>query len=241
MKKILSPLFACILMGTIACQNSPKKETHQTVEVKVEKTEQGSSATITTKKEVNGEIIEEVQVIEGSHDEVMSKIKELTPEDMEGSKSIRKTVKELRFKLNPKSESTASGEIQFREEEGKVTLNASLTGLTEGTHAIHIHEKADCSSEDGKSTGGHWNPTFEPHGAWGATDGYHRGDIGNFQADKDGKGTVAFETDQWCLGCDDETKNILGKAIIVHQGEDDLTSQPSGAAGARISCAGIIE
>jgi len=190
---------------------------------------------------VNGKIIEEVQKIEGSHEEVMSKIKELTPEDMEDSNSIRKTVKELRFKLNPKSESTASGEIQFREEEGKVTLNASLKGLTEGTHAIHIHEKADCSSEDGKSTGGHWNPTFEPHGAWGATDGYHRGDIGNFRADKDGKGTITFETGQWCLGCDDETKNILGKAIIVHQGEDDLTSQPSGAAGARISCAGIIE
>jgi Cu-Zn family superoxide dismutase len=33
----------------------------------------------------------------------------------------------------------------------------------------------------------------------------------------------------------------MGKAIIVHQGEDDLTSQPSGAAGSRISCAGIIE
>jgi Cu-Zn family superoxide dismutase len=43
------------------------------------------------------------------------------------------------------------------------------------------------------------------------------------------------------LGCDDETKNVLGKAIIVHQGTDDLTSQPSGAAGARISCAGIIQ
>ena len=40
--------------------------------------------------------------------------------------------------------------------------------------------------------------------------------------------------------CDDETKNILGKAVIVHQGADDFVSQPSGAAGSRISCAGII-
>ena len=39
----------------------------------------------------------------------------------------------------------------------------------------------------------------------------------------------------------DESKNIVGKAIIVHKGKDDLISQPSGAAGARISCAGIIE
>jgi Cu-Zn family superoxide dismutase len=43
------------------------------------------------------------------------------------------------------------------------------------------------------------------------------------------------------LGCDDANKNIIGKAIIVHQGTDDLISQPSGAAGARVSCAGIIK
>jgi Cu-Zn family superoxide dismutase len=51
---------------------------------------------------------------------------------------------------------------------------------------------------------------------------------------------VSFSTDLWCLDCDDPVKNIIGKAVIVHQGKDDLVSQPSGAAGARISCAGII-
>ena len=56
-----------------------------------------------------------------------------------------------------------------------------------------------------------------------------------------GHGMITFSTDLWCLGCDDDTKNLLGKAIIVHQGEDDLTSQPSGAAGARVSCSGIIQ
>jgi Cu-Zn family superoxide dismutase len=52
---------------------------------------------------------------------------------------------------------------------------------------------------------------------------------------------VNFSTDQWCIGCGDETKDILGKGIIVHQGVDDFTSQPSGAAGSRVSCGGIIE
>ena len=151
------------------------------------------------------------------------------------------TPKEVSFLLASKSESNASGMVNFTETNGVVTMTAKLTGLDEGTHAIHIHEKADCSSNDGKSSGGHWNPTFESHGAWGAEAGYHKGDIGNFQADKGGNGVVNFSTDQWCIGCDDPNKNILGKAIIVHQGEDDLTSQPSGAAGARVSCGGIIQ
>lgn len=145
------------------------------------------------------------------------------------------------FKLEPKSDSKASGSVVFKEEDGKVTFTAVIGGLSEGTHAIHIHDKADCSSADGKSTGGHWNPTNEPHGKWGAPEGYHKGDIGNFEADESGNGTITTTTDQWCIGCEDATKNILGKAIIVHQGTDDFTSQPSGAAGARISCGGIIK
>lgn len=147
----------------------------------------------------------------------------------------------LTMKLEPKSDSKAEGSVVFKEEDGIVTMTAVLGGLSEGTHAIHIHEKADCSSPDGKSTGGHWNPTAQPHGAWGDATGYHKGDIGNFEADANGNGTITFSTNEWCIGCDDATKDITGKAIIVHQGTDDLKSQPSGAAGARISCGGIIK
>ncbi|MBU2905707.1 MULTISPECIES: superoxide dismutase family protein [Arenibacter] len=150
-------------------------------------------------------------------------------------------VKTLKFPMEPKSDSNVKGEVSFTEENGTVSMKASLSGLTPGEHAIHIHEKADCSSADGKSTGGHWNPTFASHGKWGSSDGYHRGDIGNFVADEQGNATVEFSTDEWCLGCADETKNLLGKAVIVHQGVDDFVTQPTGDAGGRISCAGIIE
>ncbi len=150
-------------------------------------------------------------------------------------------VETIAFKMEPKSESNVAGEVEFTEEGGKVTMKATFSGLTPGEHAIHIHEKADCSAADGTSTGGHWNPTSEPHGKWGASEGYHRGDIGNFTADADGNASVEFTTDLWCLGCEDQTKNITGKAVIVHQGVDDFVSQPSGAAGARISCTGIIK
>lgn len=52
---------------------------------------------------------------------------------------------------------------------------------------------------------------------------------------------INMTTDQWCLGCEDETKNIIGKAIIVHAGVDDFVTQPTGDAGGRVSCGGIIE
>lgn len=151
------------------------------------------------------------------------------------------TVETINFMMEPKSDSDVKGEVSFTEEDGEVKMMAMLSGLSEGEHAIHIHQTADCSSADGKSTGGHWNPTNEPHGKWGADEGYHKGDIGNFTADADGNATVEFSTEQWCIGCDDENKNIVGKAVIVHQGVDDYTSQPSGDAGARVSCTGIIE
>ncbi len=157
------------------------------------------------------------------------------------SKKEKNIAQTITFSLESKSDSNVSGKVTFMESEGLVNMTAELTGLTEGEHAIHIHEKADCSSPDGKSTGGHWNPTMEPHGKWGAKEGYHKGDIGNFKADANGNGSINFATTDWCIGCDDDKKNILGKAIIVHQGIDDFTSQPSGAAGSRVSCGGIIQ
>ncbi len=172
--------------------------------------------------------------------------KEAAQENEEPETIVEETIEEevaesITVPLEPKSDSTVSGEVTFTDENGIVTMTATLTGLTPGEHAIHLHEKADCSAADGTSTGGHWNPTNEPHGKWGSPEGYHRGDIGNLTADSDGNASVEFATDQWCIGCDDPKKDILGKAVIVHQGVDDFVSQPSGNAGARISCAGIIE
>jgi len=169
-------------------------------------------------------------------EKVVEEVEETTSEIKEEIK-----VETIKFAMNSKSESTATGEVEFAEEDGTVMMRAVLSGLTPGEHAIHIHEKADCTSDDGKSSGGHWNPTHTQHGKWGMAEGYHKGDIGNFTAKEDGTAVVTFETDEWCIGCGDDTKNIVGKAIIVHQGVDDFTSQPSGAAGARVSCGGIIE
>ena len=159
----------------------------------------------------------------------------------EVDETVSVEVKKVKLKLEPKSNSNVSGNVVFTEENGTVAMTAILSGLKPGSHAIHLHEKADCSSEDGKSTGGHWNPTSEPHGKWGASEGYHKGDIGNFEADENGNGTITFTTDQWCIGCGDPNKEIMGKAVIVHEGTDDFTTQPTGAAGGRVSCGALIE
>lgn len=156
------------------------------------------------------------------------------------AKQDEEEVKEITVPLEPKSESDLGGEVTFTQENGEVTMEATITGLAEGQHAIHIHQKADCSAEDGTSAGGHWNPTNEKHGKWGDAEGYHKGDIGNFEVDANGEGTVSMTTDEWCIDCDDDNKNIVGKAIIVHDGVDDFTSQPSGAAGTRVGC-GVIK
>ncbi|MDX1542696.1 MAG: superoxide dismutase family protein [Christiangramia sp.] len=157
--------------------------------------------------------------------------------DMETKKE---EVKKVKVDLQAVSDSKLSGNVVFTEEDGEVSMTAIISGLSEGTHAIHIHEKGDCSAADGKSAGGHWNPTDQPHGEWGNAEGYHKGDIGNFDVDANGNGTVNFSTDEWCIGCGDEKKDLLGKAVIVHDGVDDYTSQPSGAAGTRVGC-GVIQ
>ncbi|MET0759549.1 MAG: superoxide dismutase family protein [Flavobacterium sp.] len=148
--------------------------------------------------------------------------------------------KKLIIGFLPKSNTNVSGTAVFTEKDGKVTLEAKVTGLKPGIHAIHIHEKSDCSAADGSSAGGHWNPTFKKHGKLGEGEA-HKGDIGNFTADEFGNGTVIFTTDEWCIGCEDPSKDILGKGLIIHQDPDDYISQPTGNAGARVACLAIIK
>ena len=149
---------------------------------------------------------------------------------------IKKSVKQL-------NDSKISGYISLISKninnESSVELEAHLFGLKPGESSIHIHEFADCSSIDGLSSGGHWNPTSQPHGKWGNEEGFHLGDIGNFSVDSIGHGMVKFKTDLWCINCSDRDKDLIGRSIVIHNGSDDYISQPSGAAGIRIGCMGI--
>jgi len=66
-------------------------------------------------------------------------------------------------------------------------------------------------------------------------------ETGNFEADNQEHEMIKFSTDLLCVGCKDPVKNILGKAVVVQEGSDNITTHPYGAAGAKICCAGIIK
>src|SRR5690606_33162494 len=118
----------------------------------------------------------------------------------------------------------------------RMMLNLTIPTKANSSVAVHLHEHGDCG-EMGNNAHGHWNPTNENHGKWGEGN-YHSGDIGNVELDAQGTGSMELTTDRWTIG-DDTTTNILNKAVIVHSGVDDYTSQPSGNAGSRIGC-GVV-
>jgi superoxide dismutase, Cu-Zn family len=141
--------------------------------------------------------------------------------------------------MEAKSGSNVSGTVTFTMEDAQVHIMVDLQGLTPGKHAIHIHEFGDCSAPDGTSAGGHWNPSSEAHGHISETEEFHYGDIGNLEVGEDSTATFERTVDIWTIG-GEGVSNIVGQSVIVHAGEDDFTTQPTGAAGGRIAC-GVIE
>jgi Cu-Zn family superoxide dismutase len=139
--------------------------------------------------------------------------------------------------IESKSGSTVAGKASFTEAGKEVTLKVEVEKAPPGKHAVHIHDKGDCSSPDGKSAGDHWNPMTDQHGEWSA-EHHHLGDIGNMDVGPDGKGTITLTTDKWTIGTG-EKNDVAGHAIIVHGGVDDFKTQPTGNAGPRIGC-GVI-
>ena len=137
--------------------------------------------------------------------------------------------------LYPTAGNNVSGTITFAKVEGGIKVVATVSGLTEGKHGFHIHQFGDCSGADGKTAGGHFNPTAMKHSA--PTDSIrHVGDIGNIVADADGNATLEWVDSHMTF---EGVNSIIGRGVIIHADEDDLTSQPTGAAGARVAC-GVI-
>ena len=137
--------------------------------------------------------------------------------------------------INPTEGNEAQGTVEFTQEAGGVRVIANLTGLTEGDHGFHVHEKGDCSAADGTSAGGHFNPHDTVHGAPDDAPERHVGALGNITADASGQATYNHLDTLLEL---DGDNSIIGLAVIVHALPDDF-SQPYGNAGPRVGC-GVI-
>jgi Cu-Zn family superoxide dismutase len=137
--------------------------------------------------------------------------------------------------LHPTEGNDVTGTVTFTQTDEGVRIEADLEGLSEGKHGFHLHEYGDCTALDATSAGGHFNPTDQPHGAPDDEE-RHVGDFGNITADADG--TASYDRVDTMIELNGEN-SIIGRAIIVHADEDDLESQPTGAAGARVAC-GVV-
>ncbi|MDR3561206.1 MAG: superoxide dismutase family protein [Negativicutes bacterium] len=133
------------------------------------------------------------------------------------------------------------GRVIFKEVPGGTEVCAEIRGLPPycpgkdgqppiGPHGFHIHDHGDCQVGDPcdpfKASGGHWNPTKQPHGN-------HPGDFPVLFSNH-GKAYMTFFTDKFCV------QDVIGKSVIIHQNPDDYRSQPAGASGKRLAC-GVIE
>lgn len=137
--------------------------------------------------------------------------------------------------LNPTENSQVRGLVTFTKVGSEIRVVADVTGLTPGKHGFHIHEFGDCSAKDGTSAGGHFNPATQPHGAPTDTQ-RHVGDLGNLEAGADGKAHLEWADSKLALG---GVSSIIGRGVIVHASIDDLKTQPTGNAGARLACGSI--
>lgn len=137
--------------------------------------------------------------------------------------------------INPTAGNSISGIVNFTVVDGGVRVVAEVVGLSEGEHGFHIHEFGDCSGPDGKTAGGHFNPTGSDHGGPDSAV-RHVGDLGNITANAAGRATMDRVDAVVTLEGD---HSVLGRSVIVHADRDDFTTQPTGNAGARLGC-GVI-
>ena len=140
--------------------------------------------------------------------------------------------------LQPTKGSKAFGEATFEQVGDKVRVIVFAQGLKPGAdHGFHIHEAGDCSSGDGMSAKGHFNPLGKPHGDPKSAE-RHAGDLPALKSGKDGRAKIDVTVDGISIG--QGPGDIVGRGLIIHADPDDYKTQPTGNAGARIAC-GVIK
>jgi superoxide dismutase, Cu-Zn family len=141
--------------------------------------------------------------------------------------------------LQPTKGNKTFGEATFEPAPGgKVRVVVFAQGLrADREHGFHIHEAGDCSSGDGMSAKGHFNPHGKPHGNPSSGE-RHAGDLPSLKSDKGGRAKLDVTVDGITLT--PGPGSVIGRGLIIHADPDDYTTQPTGNAGARLAC-GVIK
>jgi superoxide dismutase, Cu-Zn family len=141
--------------------------------------------------------------------------------------------------LQPTKGNKTFGEATFEQVGDKVRIVVFAQGLRpDREHGFHIHEAGDCSSGDGMSAKGHFNPHGKPHGHPAGAE-RHAGDLPSLKAAKNGRGNLDVTVDAISLA-PGAANSILSRGLIIHADPDDYRTQPTGNAGARLAC-GVIK
>lgn len=149
--------------------------------------------------------------------------------------------------VRPTSAGSGQGTVKFEETDGGLTVSVSLRDLDPGMHGFHIHQNGTCADADtdndgvmepAAASGGHWDPhNTNDHGA--PTENIsdkHAGDLGNLEVGADGTIETTITVDAF----HPDQHSVIGRAIVVHSGRDDLETDPAGGAGTPVAC-GVIE
>jgi len=103
---------------------------------------------------------------------------------------------------------SVQGSLILRGDDRVVHIQGIITGLDEGKHGLHVHQTGNISSSCNAS-GAHYNPD-------NVTDDAIKHNFGNIEARADGAADVLLDfTD---VGLDE----LLDRALVVHENEDDL-------------------
>lgn len=132
------------------------------------------------------------------------------------------------------------GSAVFLQESDGVRILLDVKGLKAGEMAVHIHGVGRCEPPAFESAGPHFNPKGAEHGAANPK-GPHAGDLPNITVDAKGDGHLEVTNPRVAL---DEGATSLftseGTSLVVHEGPDDMRTDPAGNSGARIACGVII-
>ncbi|HET7669940.1 MAG TPA: superoxide dismutase family protein [Burkholderiales bacterium] len=137
--------------------------------------------------------------------------------------------------LQPTRGNNTTGTVTFTQQGERVRVVADVRGLRPNQeHGFHVHEAGDCSSGDGMSTKGHFNPHGKPHAHFSTAE-RHAGDMPALRADASGHARLDTTLD--VITVNPGPASVVGRGLIVHAAPDDYKTQPTGNAGARLACA----